>query len=488
MVKNKQFEALLKIFIEFLNDHHVQELIVQAMDKEERDKINQPQEDDNSTGREILEVVHPKGEEITAVVPVPRAPPAEHKKSEVSGLNTQNEDPKLERISNESFQGRRMGKKKTRSARRRGKKEDAKAKVETSFSYIPEDITFEILSRVPIKSLLRFLCVSKRWRSLVSSITAPKIGKSNILVQSYLKSSFLTFHSIDEDGDVKHVCRPWKKRSSHKYHNLVGSCNGLLLLQIDNDLFLWNPLTSFFKKVLSCGVLLNYEYEVVWSGLCYDPSTDEYKAVMAFYEKSLQYFVAVGNFKSQRWLKIDPPHKVFMMSSGPVVNGYPHWYASSSKQIIYFNSRICEFENVPMPQPKHHDGDYLCGLGALDGCLCMIRWENPRSQEGNIEVLLMKEYGVEISWTIMFTISNLNLRVYHDLLPLGYTKNGEVVMTVCNDYAGWRGRVFNPDHNSHIIVFNPDNNTHREIPIQPEYHHLDAIFYEESLVTPTGYN
>lgn len=42
-VKNKQFEALLKIFIEFLNDHHVQEFIVQAMDKEERYKINQPQ-------------------------------------------------------------------------------------------------------------------------------------------------------------------------------------------------------------------------------------------------------------------------------------------------------------------------------------------------------------------------------------------------------------------------------------------------------------
>lgn len=58
------------------------------------------QEEDNSTGREILEVVHPKGEEITAVVPVPRVPPAEHKKSEVSGLNTQNEGLKLERISN----------------------------------------------------------------------------------------------------------------------------------------------------------------------------------------------------------------------------------------------------------------------------------------------------------------------------------------------------------------------------------------------------
>ena len=107
-----------------------------------------------------------------------------------------------------------MGKKKTRSARRRGKKEDvkakarAKARAKTSFPDIPEDVTFEILSSLPIKSLLRFSCVSKRWRSLVSSITTQKIGKSKILVRSYLKSGLLTFHSIDMDGDVKRVCRP----------------------------------------------------------------------------------------------------------------------------------------------------------------------------------------------------------------------------------------------------------------------------------------
>ena len=144
-----------------------------------------------------------------------------------------------------------MGKKKTRSTRRRGKKVDVKAKVETSFPNIPEDTTFEILSRLPIKSLLRFSCISKRWRSLVSSITTQKIKKSKILALSYMKLDVLTFHSIDENGDVKRVCKPWKKRSSHKYLKLLGSCNGLLLLQIDNDLFLWNPLTSFFKKVLS---------------------------------------------------------------------------------------------------------------------------------------------------------------------------------------------------------------------------------------------
>ncbi|XP_057467686.1 F-box/kelch-repeat protein At3g23880-like [Actinidia eriantha] len=385
-----------------------------------------------------------------------------------------------------------MGKKKNRRARRRGKKEDTKAKAETSFPNIPEDITFEILSILPIKSLLRFSCVSKRWRSLVSSITAPKIKKSKILVQSYLESDFFTFHLIG--GDVKRVCSPWKKRSSHNYLKLLGSCNGLLLLLIDNELFLWNPLTGFFKKGLSCDLLSKDGHNVVCGGLCYDPSTKEYKVVIAFFKKNIhfggEFVVVVGSFKSQSWLIIDFPYRVSTMNSGLIVNGYLHWYASycsPSDKIIYFNSRICKFEKVPMPQPKHHNGDYLLGLGALDGCLSMTRWENPQILEGNIEVLVMKEYGVEISWTILFTISNLNLRVYDGLLPLGYTKNGEALMKVCDGYTSWNRRTFNPNYNLHIRAFNLKHNTYREISIEPEYCHLDAIFYEQSLVTPPGY-
>ncbi|KAK1614276.1 hypothetical protein QYE76_019793 [Lolium multiflorum] len=38
----------------------------------------------------------------------------------------------------------------------------------TNIAMMPQDLTFEILSRVPVRSACRFSCVSKRWCALIS--------------------------------------------------------------------------------------------------------------------------------------------------------------------------------------------------------------------------------------------------------------------------------------------------------------------------------
>ncbi|KAE9468009.1 hypothetical protein C3L33_00151, partial [Rhododendron williamsianum] len=58
-----------------------------------------------------------------------------------------------------------------------------------------------------------------------------------------------------------------------------GSCNGLLLLHAWGDMFMWNPLTGRCKKVISHKWLSKSYVRV--SGLFYDSSMDDYKAVMA---------------------------------------------------------------------------------------------------------------------------------------------------------------------------------------------------------------
>ncbi|KAL7220548.1 hypothetical protein ACSBR2_013431 [Camellia fascicularis] len=135
-----------------------------------------------------------------------------------------------------------------------------------------------------------------------------------------------------------------------------------------------------------------------------------------------------------------------------------------------------KFKKLPMPQPKNGDGDILFGLGVLEGCLCMVRCcdEHPSYHVGIVEVLAMKEYGKQESWITMFILSNLpNLSLYHVLVPLCSIKNGEVLMKVDMD---------------HIRAYNPINNSQRKVRIPKKHNYLDAIVYEESLVTPPDTN
>ncbi|KAI8566174.1 hypothetical protein RHMOL_Rhmol02G0019400 [Rhododendron molle] len=259
-------------------------------------------------------------------------------------------------------------------------------------------------------------------------------------------------------------------------------------MHIDADLFLWNPLTRFFKKMLAYEELRDEGYGVC-SGLCYDSTSNEYKAVFALAHNSPGYggeFVVVGSFRSKSWTMIDFPYVVPSRNMGPIVNENLHWFASKKDshgrfllphQIIFFNAQMDKFEEVPMPEPRGEDGDILCGLGVLDGYLCMSRSDCPGDSESNVEVLLMKEYGVKSSWTILLVVSDdrFAFKLYDPLVPLGYTKNGSVLIKV----------NYRPD--LHIRAFDVTDNSHRRISI-PVHHYLHVFVHEESLITPTDYN
>ncbi|XP_058202750.1 F-box/kelch-repeat protein At3g23880-like [Rhododendron vialii] len=355
---------------------------------------------------------------------------------------------------------------------------------------IPEDIVVEILSRLPLESLPRFTCVSKRWRCLISTISATKKGSPKVLLASYWAAHSFSPHSINQhqqEACGKSVYVPWAGfRYPTRY---LGSCNGLLLMGFDKDLFLWNPLTRFFKKMMAFGPLWGREDYRVCSGLCYDSTGDDYKAIL-----SLGYlspycndgeFVVVVSFRNKSWSIIDFPFMISTMESGPIVNAKLHWFASkndsgsqplSPHQIIYFDAHVDKFGEVAMPEPKRRDGDIIVGLGVLDECLCMSRWDYPRS---NVEVLVMKHYGVKKSWTILFAVSDcLRFNLEDRLVPLGYTKYGEVLAMVRSRWTlDW-----------HISAFNPTDSSHRIISTPKELNFEYPIAYDENLITPTGYD
>ncbi|CAL5054153.1 unnamed protein product [Urochloa decumbens] len=79
---------------------------------------------------------------------------------------------------------------------------------------LPEDIIFDVLSRLPVKPLCRFRCVSKEWRALISGeafVAAQKSRAASLLVGVFSSSSRCTdehkleLRVMDMDGSVLRV-------------------------------------------------------------------------------------------------------------------------------------------------------------------------------------------------------------------------------------------------------------------------------------------
>ncbi|XP_020259790.1 putative F-box protein At4g38870 isoform X2 [Asparagus officinalis] len=112
----------------------------------------------------------------------------------------------------------------------------------------PDDVLLEILSKLPIRSLLRFQCVSKSWRSLISDPQSHKklppamaglfsAGASPKFV-SLASRSFVDPSTID--SGLSFLPEP---------RRILGVCNGLLLLSNPNSLFVCNPATRKRAKI-----------------------------------------------------------------------------------------------------------------------------------------------------------------------------------------------------------------------------------------------
>ncbi|KAJ0093768.1 hypothetical protein Patl1_26051 [Pistacia atlantica] len=156
---------------------------------------------------------------------------------------------------------------------------------------LPRDIIADILSRVPIKCLTQFKCVCKGWYALVS---APQFAKMQ-LKQARADNTtnehrlFLTtcpLQTIDYeafgDGDSSNLSRQlaYPTRSNPVYDaEILGSCNGLLLLEFDYDnLFLLNPTTRDSRELPKPDTA-STDKDSVFYGLGYDVYVDDYKVV-----------------------------------------------------------------------------------------------------------------------------------------------------------------------------------------------------------------
>ncbi|KAK1367158.1 F-box domain-containing protein [Heracleum sosnowskyi] len=157
--------------------------------------------------------------------------------------------------------------------------------------YLTEHLVSEILSRLPVKTLLQYRCVSKPWCSLIDS---PRFAKTHLkrsiecqtnigVVVRGCVSYSVDFDSLDNGtANAVEIDEPLKTLLSDT--GVVGTCNGLhcLFKIVEADMFLWNPATRKCKKLPRAPTDFRRPFEFNWSSLSgfgYDAVNDDYKVL-----------------------------------------------------------------------------------------------------------------------------------------------------------------------------------------------------------------
>ncbi|GKV16258.1 hypothetical protein SLEP1_g26926 [Rubroshorea leprosula] len=308
-----------------------------------------------------------------------------------------------------------------------------------------DDLSGEILCYLPVKSLLRFQCISKSWYSLIHS---PRFIKSHLQQSPNTNSNSVLVALVKNTiGDFaqSHLCvagigspdKLLKNNSGVDNIKVHGSCNGLICLSILNHyLVLSNMSTKDFHitPIPNPGPRRSSKFHY---GLGYDSVNDDYKVVMIFlsndlkvaspspscYAKTRIYSLRHNMWSETKRICIGHPRKLCNQGlpadasvNGVFARGALHWMTqrrpfplgkiSSSISILAFDVAAEAVQEIPLPeylQNKTLKKGFDIQVGVLGGSLCLSSKDG--IDDHYYDIWVLKDYMIQDSWTRLFQIS-----------------------------------------------------------------------------------
>uniref|UniRef100_A0A2N9HBI5 F-box domain-containing protein n=1 Tax=Fagus sylvatica TaxID=28930 RepID=A0A2N9HBI5_FAGSY len=342
---------------------------------------------------------------------------------------------------------------------------------------LPQDLVEDILSRLPVKSLIRFKCVSKACHALITSSQFTKshfqrASSQNPKVLVLIHHGKSLFDVVQSEALVL--------SQNHVGH---GHNGGFEFKEVDVGFSLsntygylvWNPSTRSNRNIPRSTTFDSKLYGNCYSfGFGYDYSTDDYKLLRSYYYKSeipmLEF--EIFSLKTFTWRKINLDKddniaisirsKVPMKSYNTYFNGAIYWVVEPKlilmkPSIIYFDLVEEIFHEVPFPEPvsyltKQTYSTSLWELGILGEHLYLSECIGQDFNNFSIQIWVMKE-----SWTCtrFATIPYCNTC----LRPIFVSNNNsEILMLDTNDCDGVIGVeliMYNLKENTNTTIFKP---------------------------------
>ncbi|KAK3018303.1 hypothetical protein RJ639_002921 [Escallonia herrerae] len=356
--------------------------------------------------------------------------------------------------------------------------------------HLPPEITFDVLSRLPAKTVMRFSCVCKEWHALVCDST---------FVTTHLKRSSSTgggYMALIADNDYRadqkfctllceKTCTKQAKVEPPPYllesRNFVniGSCNGLICFKIYacteecSTLYMWNPIIGIFKPLppsFFCDSDLDTSATL---GIAFHASTSDYKVVkITYYHRGGTPEVEIYSLSTDSWKRINGATvpRVRCPESASL-NGIIHWLNTPLKggwemAITTFDVGEELFGEMALPiNYDEADARYsIESIVVVEECLTSLFAS--LNDRRHCSVWMMKEYGVEASWTKLYNICLQGGE------PYGLSVNGKVLHTAERTDA--TSKI-----TEEYIAYDPENSTYTQLGGTAFY--SDIVTIKESL-------
>ncbi|GLU08282.1 hypothetical protein SLE2022_252030 [Rubroshorea leprosula] len=355
------------------------------------------------------------------------------------------------------------------------------------FLQLSRAAVMDILSRLPITTLLTCRCVCKRFLHLISDPEFAQLHLTRSAVSIMIKtlppvngSKRLQVAQIEDNGagfEVRKMEFTAKDSLPTCDFGHMNSCNGLICLagfEKDDPVYVCNPILGEYITLTSPS---KGRHRGSFLGLGYSAVTDQFKVLQTFYplnESDHRYVeVEICTIGTATWRSIGVgPKDLVTLPFNSFLNGALHWSTCTpnGSQFIHTFSFVTErFGTVPPPphfsQEDMKFSDFL-RIGVLGGCLYAIFFENSL----RLDIWVMKEYGVRESWTKQFAVENLYPRKHSwDLYePVVVLNNGEILLVYNNDL---------------VVCYHPKRKCLRGTKMFRTRSQFNAIAYTPSLVS-----
>ncbi|KAL8465903.1 hypothetical protein ACS0TY_035135 [Phlomoides rotata] len=325
------------------------------------------------------------------------------------------------------------------------------------FKNLPSETIIDILSRLPVQTVISCKCVQKSWLHLVETREFVKSHLSKsipglIIAESTIRkgedmSTLYNFFEFEDGFDVEHHDLHYKLVTKFDVTDLgwiIGSAGGLLLMSklVDSDvepiaLSICNPITRDYINLPYPQVFdidTDFDDETVW-GFGSSKLTSQYKVVMIFQDSienenpEVECFVYTLGTRFWRRLASRPLLGYTFLGNGVFANENLYWLVYDLDCCLWISCFDLETEHFstlsapPFPWNGENRNIGAVKLFALGDCLGLC----DSTSDDEIVIWSMKEHGVEKPWIQEYVMTNVFKRSGR-VCPIKVFKDGDILM------------------------------------------------------------